>query len=221
MTLRGLLPASLENLPPPSSAATAHSAKLHAFITREITAGDGWLSFARFMELALHAPGLGYYSAGATKFGDTGDFVTAPGIGSLFGRTLARQAAQILQTGIPVIVEIGAGNGRLACDLLKALDTLERLPERYLILETSADLRERQRELLQREVPVFAERVAWLDALPQSMTALVLANEVLDAMPVHIVEANANTILERGVTVNGDAFAWRARPVEGAVLDAA
>src|SRR3954469_22457749 len=112
MTLRGLLPASLENLPPPSSAAIAHSAKLHALITREITAGGGWLSFARFMELALHAPGLGYYSAGSAKIGPAGDFVTAPEMGRVFGQTLARQAAQVLQDDVPDIFELGAGSGR-------------------------------------------------------------------------------------------------------------
>src|SRR3954468_8024004 len=110
MTLRGSLPAALEKLPPPPPAAAAHSAQLCALIAREIGAAGGWLSFARFMELALHAPGLGYYSAGSVKFGGAGDFVTAPGIGSLFGRTLARQAAQILESGISDIVESGAGN---------------------------------------------------------------------------------------------------------------
>src|SRR5215207_3922882 len=106
-----------------------------------------WMSFARYMELALHAPGLGYYSAGATKFGAAGDFVTAPGIGSLFGRTLARQVAQVIQSGIAEVLEVGAGDGRLACDLLKALAALGQSPSRYSILEVSADLRERQREL--------------------------------------------------------------------------
>src|SRR5688572_33216477 len=132
-------------------------------IAREIEAAGGAISFARFMELALHAPGLGYYSAGARKFGAGGDFVTAPELGSLFGRTLARQAAQCLRAGLPDILELGAGSGRLARDLLAELAALDCLPRRYLILETSAQLQARQRELLQSEVPQLAARVAWLD----------------------------------------------------------
>jgi SAM-dependent MidA family methyltransferase len=199
----------------------AHSARLRELIAREIAAGGGWLSFARYMELALHAPGLGYYSAGATKFGAAGDFVTAPEMGRVFGRTLARQAAQFIQGGIPDIVELGAGTGRLARDLLAELATLGSLPQRYLILETSADLRQRQREFLQRELPHLISRVEWLAALPSSLTALVLGNEVLDAMPVHIIEIRADGIAERGVTLAGDEFQWRARPATGVLLAAA
>ena len=173
------------------------------------------------MELALHAPGLGYYSAGARKFGIAGDFVTAPELGSLFARTLARQAAQILHEGVASIVELGAGSGRLARDLLTQLATLECLPQRYVILETSADLRECQRSLLQRELPRLAPRISWLDALPASLDALVIGNEVLDAMPVHVVKTRANGIDELGVTVNGGKFEWSAKPATGAVLTAA
>src|SRR5215203_4555039 len=108
MTRRDPLATPPQKLPPPSSAAVEHSAQLQAVIANEIAAEGGWLSFARYMDLALHAPGLGYYSAGATKFGSAGDFVTAPGMGSLFGRTLARQVAQVLATGIADVVEIGA-----------------------------------------------------------------------------------------------------------------
>lgn len=173
------------------------------------------------MELALHAPGLGYYSAGALKFGYAGDFVTAPGISRLFGRTLTQQVAQILQSGITDIIELGAGNGRLACDLLAELAALGSVPRNYKILETSADLRERQHELLQREVPAMAARVEWLDALPLSMNAVILANEVLDAMPVHLVEVSAGGIAERGVSIVNDRFEWSTQPATGAVLAAA
>ena len=173
------------------------------------------------MELALHAPGLGYYSAGARKFGMAGDFVTAPELGNLFGRTLARQAAQILREGITSIVELGAGSGRLACDLLAQLAMLECLPQRYLILETSAELKERQRALLQREMPRLAPRISWLDALPESLDALVIGNEVLDAMPVHVVRTSADGIDELGVTANGGKFEWSAKPAAGALLTAA
>jgi len=216
-----LLPAHLHKLPAPPVDAVAHSARLTALIAREIAAGGGWLSFARYMELALHAPGLGYYSAGATKFGAAGDFVTAPEMGRVFGRTLARQAAQILQNGIPDVVELGAGSGRLARDLLAELETLDSLPRRYFMLETSADLRQRQHELLQRDIPDLAGRVEWLDAWPSSLTALVLGNEVLDAMPVHIIEVRAGGINERGVTLAGDKFNWEMRPATGALLAAA
>ena len=173
------------------------------------------------MELALYAPGLGYYSAGARKFGIAGDFVTAPELGSLFAHSLARQAAQILHEGVASIVELGAGSGRLARDLLAQLARLECLPQRYLILETSADLRARQRSLLQRELPLLAPRISWLDALPAALNALVIGNEVLDAMPVHIVKTRANGIDELGVTVTGGKFEWSAKPAAGALLVAA
>ncbi|HEV2007499.1 MAG TPA: SAM-dependent methyltransferase, partial [Burkholderiales bacterium] len=181
-----MLPAHLSSLPAPAPDAAAYSARLSILIADEIAAAGGWISFARYMELALHAPGLGYYSAGARKFGIAGDFVTAPELGSLFAHSLARQAAQILHEGVASIVELGAGSGLLARDLLAQLATLECLPQHYLILETSADLRERQRTLLQRELPRLAPRISWLDALPASLDALVIGNEVLDAMPVHI-----------------------------------
>lgn len=214
------LPAHLQKLPAPPAAAVAHSARLAELIAREIAAGGGWLSFARFMDLALHAPGLGYYSAGAAKFGAAGDFVTAPELGRLFGRTLARQAVPVLREDIPDILEFGAGNGRLACDLLAELEALDCLPRRYLIIETSAELRQRQRELLARDVPQFADRVAWLDELPATLTALVIGNEVLDAMPVHVIETGADGIDERGVTNKGDEFKWGKRPAAGALLAA-
>lgn len=215
------LPAHLSQLPSPSPAALAHSARLRELIAGAITAGGGWISFARYMELALHAPGLGYYSAGTAKFGATGDFVTAPELGSLFGRTLARQAAQVVRAGITDIVELGAGSGKLARDLLAELAALDCLPQRYLILETSADLRQRQQQLLQRDLPQLADRVAWLDELPTKLNALAIGNEVLDAMPVHVISVREDGIDERGVTLRGDGFAWDERPATGALLEAA
>jgi SAM-dependent MidA family methyltransferase len=215
-----LLPAHLKNLPPPAPEAAAHSAELAGAIAAEIAAAGGWLGFARFMELALHAPGLGYYSAGAAKFGAGGDFVTAPGLGRLFGRTLARQAAQVLQK-VPDVLELGAGTGLLACDLLNELAALKQLPRRYLILETSADLRERQRALFAREVPAFIPRIEWLDRLPPQLDALIIANEVLDAMPVHVIESTEHGIAERGVVFTNGRFQWEPRPARGAVLAAA
>ena len=214
-----MLPAHLSHLPAPSPEAAAHGARLARLIADEIAAAGGWISFARYMELALHAPGLGYYSAGARKFGAAGDFVTAPELGSLFGRVLAHQVAQILQTGISDIIELGAGSGKLARDLLAELATLDCLPRRYLILETSAELKSRQRELLARELPRLAPRVSWLDAMPASFSALVIGNEVLDAMPVHVVRTRAGGIDELGVTATAKGFEWEARPAAGTVLD--
>ena len=199
----------------------AHSERLRELIIGAIAAGDGWISFARYMELALHAPALGYYSAGTNKLGADGDFTTAPELGDLYGRTLVRQVAQILREGVADIVELGAGSGKLSRDLLTELARLNCLPQRYLILETSADLRQRQRQILQRDLPRHAHRVAWLDALPASLNAVVIGNEVLDAMPVHLIRTHGGGIDELGVSARNKAFAWEARPAAGAVLSAA
>lgn len=217
-----LLPDFLSHLPAPSADAAAHSARLVALIRQTIHDAGGWISFAQFMDLALHAPGLGYYSAGMHKFGSDGDFVTAPELGALFGSTLARQAAQILQSGVSEIIEIGAGSGRLARDLLRALAELDCLPQRYCILETSADLRARQQMLLAREASQIASRVVWLNAMPTTIDALVIANEVLDAMPAHIVSTRSDGVDEVGVTAAPDnTFAWQPRQAAGAVLEVA
>jgi len=206
------------SMPLPSPEALAHSAELVALIARQIAANDGWLSFARYMELALYAPGLGYYAAGARKFGAAGDFVTAPEMTPLFGRALARQAAQVMRASAPHILEVGAGTGRLAADLLLALEALDCLPERYAILDLSADLRERQREILADAAPHLLPRVIWLDTLPEQFSGLVLGNELLDAMPVHIVDWRENGIFERGVTLVDGRFAWLERPASGRLL---
>lgn len=219
--MQRLSPVPPSSLPAPAPEAAAHSGRLAARIRHDIADAGGWISFAHFMSLALHAPGLGYYSAGLHKFGSDGDFVTAPETGALFGSVLARQAAQVLRAGVPDIVECGAGSGRLARDLLRALDALDCLPQRYRILETSADLRARQQSLLAREAPAIAARIEWLDALPEALGALVIANEVLDAMPVHLVAARDGGIDEIGVTADGDAFALQPRAAGGALLDAA
>ena len=205
-------------LPAPEPDAARHSEALRARILDEIAAAGGWLSFARFMELALYAPGQGYYSAGLRKFGTTGDFVTAPEISPLFGRALARQAAQVLQLSGGDLLEAGAGSGRLAADLLPELERLGRLPAQYLILEVSADLRERQRALLAEKIPHLAGRVRWLDELPPRFRGLVLGNEVLDAMPVHIVAWHEDGIYERGVAAGNGGFAWSERKLTGGEL---
>ena len=209
-------------LPEPSPDALHHSRELARLIHREIAAAGGWIAFSRYMELALYAPGLGYYSAGAAKFGAAGDFVTAPELSPLFGRTLARQVAQVLELTGGEVLELGAGSGRLALDLLRELERLGTLPVRYNILEVSADLRERQRALIGEAAPHLLERVAWLDTLPASFTGIILGNEVLDAMPAALVRWREDTVYERGVASAGDEFQWSERPLApGPLLDAA
>ncbi|WP_035383133.1 SAM-dependent methyltransferase [Ferriphaselus sp. R-1] len=185
---------SAATLPVPSPEAQAHSAKLVALIAAEIQNHGGWLPFSRYMELALYAPGLGYYTAGARKFGVAGDFITAPELSSLFGRTLARQLVQIMHASSPHILELGAGSGKLALDILSELEVLGALPERYSILEVSADLRQRQQQLIAERLPHLADRVHWLDALPDTISGAVIGNEVLDALPVHLVHWQAATL---------------------------
>jgi len=153
------------------------------------------LSFARYMELALYAPGLGYYMAGARKLGRDGDFVTAPEISRLYGRTLARQLRELAASGLDEILEIGAGSGALAADILLELERLGCVPRRYLMLELSPDLRERSRDTLAARAPHLLERVAWLNQLPPRFAGIVLGNEVLDAMAVHrVIRCRGDTL---------------------------
>ncbi len=202
----------MSDLPTPSADALAHSEKLIALIRSEIAASAGWIPFARYMELALYAPGLGYYTAGARKLGREGDFITAPEMTPLFGQTLARQVAQVLESGLDQILEIGAGSGALAASLLTELELVGRLPRNYYILEVSPDLRERERDLLALKVPQLLERVIWLNRLPTLYQGLIIANEVLDAMPVHLVRTGAAGVEEAGVSLKDEAFAWAWRP---------
>ncbi len=215
----------MPSLPIPNEAALQHSHAVQELIRADIAAAGGWIPFARYLELALYAPGMGYYSGGAAKFGGTGDFVTAPEISPLFGKTVARQAAQILELmgdKSGDILEFGAGTGKLALDMLLELEKLGRLPGRYLILEVSAELRLRQRELFEKRAPHLALRVNWLEHLPTRFNGLVLANEVLDAMPVHLVVWRDGDLFERGIAWNGTAFEWSERPlVDGGLFTAA
>lgn len=205
----------MTSLPLPDAEPLAHSQQLSALIRDEIDKAGGWIDFAHYMHLALYAPGLGYYSGGAKKFGAGGDFITAPEISALFAQTLAHQAAQILALTQGNILELGAGTGRLAAELLLELQQLNRLPQRYFILEVSAQLRERQRETLQQKLtPELQECVQWLEALPDTFNGLVLGNEVLDALPVHIVQTSAGKpAMERGVGLHNQSFAWAERPL--------
>ncbi len=207
------------NLPVPSPEALAHSAQLCELIRGDIAAQGGWIPFSRFMELALYAPGQGYYTAGAHKFGAAGDFITAPELSALFGRTVARQLPELMQASTPHILELGAGSGKLALDILGELEKLGALPESYAILEVSADLRERQQALLHERLPHLVARVHWLDVLPDRISGAVIGNEVLDALPVHLLLWSNGSILERGVTHDGERFAWMDRmPADDALL---
>jgi SAM-dependent MidA family methyltransferase len=201
-----------------------HSERLVHRIRDAIDANAGWISFERYMEMALYEPGLGYYSAGATKLGSSGDFVTAPEISALFSRCLATQCAEILpRIADGQILELGAGSGVMASDVLTELDRQDCLPARYLILEVSADLRERQRQTLAALSPALAARVQWLEAWPEHFRGVILANEVLDAMPVQRFRVRAGQINAIGVTWQLGQLDWsetRADPaLEGAVRE--
>jgi SAM-dependent MidA family methyltransferase len=206
------------SLPAPGAEAAQHSASLTASIRRDITAQGGWISFARYMELALYSPGLGYYAAGAHKFGEAGDFITAPELSPLFGRTVARQVAEIMAQSASNILELGAGSGKLAVDMLAELEQLGSLPDSYSILEVSADLRARQQTLLCEHLPHLLGRVHWLDELPEKFSGAVVANEVLDALPVHLVHWRDSALTERGVSASEHGFIWQERAISDAHL---
>lgn len=199
------------------------SARLTERIRAEIRATGGLLPFDRFMDLALYAPGLGYYAAGAVKLGPEGDFITAPEISPLFGRCLAVQCAEVLeQLGGGDLLELGAGTGALAVQLLETLERLGALPGRYRILELSPDLRSRQRERILERVPHLAPLCDWPTSLPTGLRGLVLANEVIDAMPVHRFRVREDgTVDELFVAERGGALAEVAAPARSPGLAAA
>jgi SAM-dependent MidA family methyltransferase len=196
-------------LPIPNAIALKHSAELSDAIRQAIVAAGGHISFAKFMELALYAPGLGYYSAGSHKLGAMGDFSTAPEITPLFAEALANQCQQILiQMQLTDIIEFGAGSGKLAGDLLLALEKANCLPQHYFILEVSGDLRSRQAEHIQTHCPHLSARVQWLDHLPEHFSGMMIANEVLDAMPTHVFQIQESGISEQCVSFANDTFQW-------------
>ena len=189
-------------LPTPEPDALAHSARLGALLRERIRAAGGALGFADYMNLVLYAPGLGYYSAGTRKFGPAGDFVTAPEVSPLFSRVLARQLAEMLAAvGGGDILELGAGSGVMAAEILAALAAADALPERYLILEVSADLRARQREAIAERMPGELGRVQWLEGLPaQPLRGVIVGNEVVDALPVERFRREAEGVSRAVVT---------------------
>ncbi len=210
----------LSEFPQPEPDALKHSVSLVAHIKEQILAAGGWISFADYMELVLYAPGMGYYSAGAHKLGMDGDFVTAPEISPLFSRCLAKQCVEVLtELDNSVVLELGAGSGVMAADMLLEFERLQCLPAEYLVLETSADLRARQAALLHERVPHLVSRVRWLDGMPeQPIRGVIVANEVVDALPVERFAINRDGPAELGVGIQADKLVEEMRPATGVLL---
>jgi SAM-dependent MidA family methyltransferase len=194
-------------LPPPDAVSAAHNAKVEDFIRTRIAASGGSISFAEFMQHALYAPGLGYYAAGAIKFGESGDFVTAPEVSTIFGSVLARQCAEVLD-GIDdgAVLEYGAGSGKLAADLMLKLEELGALPSRYDIVEVSADLAERQQRYLGERIPDLLPMIRWLRQPPKEHSGVIVANEVLDALPVERFLRTSDGVRQLRVAADDAAF---------------
>ncbi len=207
MSGNGSKPGSPLSLPEPPGPLLGHSERVRQLIASEIQE-HGPVGFDRFMELALYAPGLGYYSAGLHKLGETGDFITAPELSSLFARCLARQCAQVLsRVDRGVVLELGAGTGAMARDLLHELHVLDTKPAHYLILERSADLRARQHETL--AAAGLLDQVTWLNEPPQQpFSGIIVGNEILDALPVKRFRKVGDTLGELCVELANGAFAW-------------
>lgn len=217
---------SLKNelkMPQPDEESLAHSQRLILTIVEAIHQAGGSISFADFMQRALYTPNLGYYSAGLQKFGEKGDFITAPEISPLFSHCLANHCQHILQTlESPIIIEFGAGSGIMCADILARLAHLHCLPVQYAILEVSAELQQRQYITLKNTVPHLLPKVRWLTRLPdEKIQGIVLANEVIDAMPVSRFQWNKNDISEFYVSWNGENFEWQLQTMKNPRLRAA
>ena len=201
-------------LPLPTGEAAEHSNTLRNRIAAAIDSAGGAIPFREFMCMALYEPGLGYYAAGAAKFGAAGDFVTAPEISPLYGRCLARQIAEVLRAlDGGDLLEFGAGSGRLAVDVLRALAEEGVLPAHYHILEVSPDLRARQQQLIRAELPEYCGQIIWLDRLPKPFAGVVLANEVLDAMPVTVFRRQKHGYAEMYVGCQDGNFHWKEKDI--------
>jgi SAM-dependent MidA family methyltransferase len=210
-------------LPVLNEAEAAHSAAVREHIVRRIRANGDCIDFETFMELALYAPGLGYYSAGSTKIGAAGDFTTAPEVSELFGRCVARQCAQILNhTPGGSILEVGAGTGSMAATVLRELAARDALPSHYDILEVSADLAERQRQRLRTLPDPLRSRLRWLQQLPSSpLRGVILANEVLDALPCQRFVMREAAVEALGVTAAADGtLGWARHPADASLTAA-
>jgi SAM-dependent MidA family methyltransferase len=206
------------HLPIPSPELSLYSQQLSDLVQKKIAQSGGWISFSEFMHMALYTPMLGYYSGGLPKFGTNqnggGDFVTAPQITPLFARALAKQVGHVIAVTRGDVLELGAGTGQLAADLLLALADLSQLPKHYFILEVSSHLRKVQRENLQEKLPEsLFEKIVWFDKLPKNFVGMLLGNEVLDAIPVHLLVKKADGLYERGVRFDMS-FHWQERSLQ-------
>lgn len=205
---------------PDDPTAQQHSAELAKQIRASIAANQGWINFADYMQQCLYTPGLGYYSAGSHKLGRGGDFTTAPETSPLFGAAIANHLADVHQQ-IPdyAILEFGAGTGRLAESILQRLAKLNALPSRYFILEPSADLQQRQQALLNQLPTTLSQRLCWVEDIPDKFEGVMLANEVCDAMPVHLLDFSDGGVKEVGVSSDQQNFIWQTRPLSSARLE--
>ncbi len=197
-----------------SAEAQQHSDALKEHIKNQISSHGGSIRFADYMQSCLYTPGYGYYSAGSQKFGKQGDFTTAPEISHFFGYSIATHLIDVLgQLAQKQILEFGAGSAQLAVDIMVYLKKNHQLPTVYFILEISADLRQRQQQHIQQNIPELMERFVWLETLPEKFEGVMLANEVCDAMPVNLIKINQNQLLERYVSLNNNDFIWLDKPI--------
>jgi len=209
------------DLPKPSREEIAHSQKLSEVIAQHIQAAGGWIDFEQYMQLALYASGLGYYTAGAQKFGEQGDFITSPEVSPLFAQSLARPVANLLaKISDASIIEFGAGSGKLAVDLLLSLDALNQIPDHYIIIELSAELQLRQRQTIEKKAPHLIDRVQWLSCLPEiPLNGIVIANEVLDAMPVKRFSLQDKKISLLGVNIANGSLALNYQEADKNIIE--
>lgn len=204
-------------LPIPDAQQLVRSATLRSIIEQKIQAAPHHIiSFADYMELALYTPELGYYMAPHAVFGREGDFITAPELSPLFAQCLAQPVSQVLEVTHGDILEFGAGSGKLAAGLLTSLPEL---PNHYYIYEISPALRERQKNLLQQQVPHFYDRIIWLEQLPEKFSGIILANEVIDALPADCFMLTEHDILARGVTIKNQQLQWAHYPANEKLLN--
>ncbi|MDA3870122.1 MAG: SAM-dependent methyltransferase [Gammaproteobacteria bacterium] len=213
---------SVDTLPEPEASLKTWSQALCVQIEEQCNRASGTIAFSRFMQMALYAPGYGYYSSDLRKFGAEGDFITAPEVSSLFAQCLARQAAEVLATmDKPAVLEFGAGSGVMAADMLLELERLEALPEHYFIVEVSAALKQRQRDTIAAKAAHLLARVVWLDAPPaEKIQGVVVANEVLDAMPVECFRIHEQTVESLYVSCRDSELRSEYRPAEPVVESA-
>lgn len=202
------------SLPQPSTEELQHSQQLTRIIAKQCP-----MSFMEYMQAALYEPGYGYYSSGKIKFGAAGDYITAPMISPLFSQCIAKQIAQVLKKTGGSVLELGAGTGVMALEILRELTQLQQRPAQYLILELSADLRQRQQQLLQEQLPDYFSQIVWLEQLPENFQGVIVANEVMDAMPVARFHYDGQ-LHEYQVAWKQQQFVWQTRPASNNLAQA-